>query len=226
VHATARSDDGVAVGAVARARFPMLTLALIVVAYICGSIPTGILVSRRRGVDPRDIGSGNIGATNVARAAGTTAGIVTLIGDAAKGLVPVLVAGRCGLPPAGIALVGVAAFLGHLYSCFLAFDGGKGVATALGVLLGLAPGATAILVGIFLVVVAITRYVSLASMLAAVLAAPVALALGRPAPTVAVAVVIGVLVVVRHRDNIRRLRFRTEPRIGAARPSPMDSGIA
>ena len=107
----------------------MLAFALVALAYLCGSIPTGVLLSRRRGVDPRDIGSGNIGATNVARAAGTTAGLLTLVGDTLKALLPVLVAKSLGLPSAAVALVGVAAFLGHLYSCFLGFDGGKGVAT-------------------------------------------------------------------------------------------------
>src|SRR5437870_2915467 len=107
----------------------MAALALIVVAYLCGSIPTGVLLSRRRGVDPRDIGSGNIGATNVARAAGPTAGVLTLVGDTLKALLPVLVAQRFGLGAGALALVGLAAFLGHLYSCFLGFDGGKGVAS-------------------------------------------------------------------------------------------------
>jgi acyl phosphate:glycerol-3-phosphate acyltransferase len=204
----------------------MLTLALIVLAYIFGSIPTGVLVSRRRGVDPRDIGSGNIGATNVARAAGSTAGLITLAGDAGKGLVPVLIASSAGVSHSGLTLVGLASFLGHLYSCFLGFDGGKGVATALGVFLGLAPFGTAVLIGVFVLVLAATRYVSLASMLAAAISAPVLLALGYPGETVAVALVIGALVTFRHRDNIRRLRFRTEPRIGVARSSPADSGLA
>jgi glycerol-3-phosphate acyltransferase PlsY len=204
----------------------VVTLALIAFAYLCGSIPTGVLVSRRRGVDPRDIGSGNIGATNVARAAGRTAGLVTLAGDAAKGLIPILVASRVGVSHPALTLVGLAAFLGHLYSCFLGFDGGKGVATALGVFLGLAPLGTAMLIGMFLLVLTFTRYVSLASMLAAITSAPLLLALGYPRETVAVALVIGVLVTFRHRDNIRRLRFRTEPRIGMARSSPADSGLA
>src|SRR5947199_8360762 len=99
----------------------MTTVAVVVFAYLCGSIPTGVLLSRRRGVDPRDIGSGNIGATNVARAAGATAGLLTLLGDALKGLVPVLVAKSLGLASTAVAVVGLAASLGHLYSCFLGF---------------------------------------------------------------------------------------------------------
>ncbi|MBI3770921.1 MAG: glycerol-3-phosphate 1-O-acyltransferase PlsY [Deltaproteobacteria bacterium] len=204
----------------------MLALALLVVAYLCGSIPTGVLLSRRRGVDPRDIGSGNIGATNVARAAGPAAGLLTLAGDTLKGLLPVLIAGALGLSSTTIALVGLAAFLGHLYSCFLGFDGGKGVATTLGVLIGLAPSCAALLAAAFVLTIALARYVSLASLLAAALTAPLLLALGYPAATVLVGLVMSALVTLRHRDNIRRLRFGTEPRIGVARPSEADSGLA
>jgi glycerol-3-phosphate acyltransferase PlsY len=205
---------------------PVLAVALVVLAYLCGSIPTGVLLSRRRGVDPRDIGSGNIGATNVARAAGPAAGLLTLAGDTLKGLVPVLLAGKVGLSSPAIAVVGLAAFFGHLYSCFLGFDGGKGVATALGVLVGLAPLCAALLVAIFALTIALTRYVSLASLLAAFLTAPLLLALGYDTATVLVGLVTSVLIALRHRDNIRRLRFGTEPRIGVVRPSEMDSGIA
>jgi glycerol-3-phosphate acyltransferase PlsY len=204
----------------------MTLLALLVLSYLCGSIPTGVLLSRRRGVDPRDVGSGNIGATNVVRAAGATAGVLTLIGDLVKGLVPVLIARRIGLSSAGVALVGLSAFFGHLYSCFLGFDGGKGVATALGVLLGAAPLGALILVGVFVVTLAFTRFVSVASLLSAALAAPLLLALGYPTATITIAVVTGALVARRHRDNIRRLRFGTEPRVGVAKVSSLDSGVA
>ncbi len=204
----------------------MTLLALIVLGYLSGSIPSGVLLSRRRGVDPRDVGSGNIGATNVARAAGTLAGTLTLIGDLLKGLVPVLIARRIGLSHGAIALVGLSAFFGHLYSCFLGFGGGKGVATALGILLGAAPLGALILVGAFLATLALTRFVSVASLLAAALAAPLLLTLGYPAATVATALVTGALVAYRHRDNIRRLRFGTEPRVGVAKVSGFDSGVA
>jgi len=204
----------------------MAFLAVVVLAYLAGSIPTGVLLSRRRGVDPRDVGSGNIGATNVARAAGPAAGLLTLAGDLLKGLVPVLLARRIGLSNAAVAAVGLSAFLGHLYSCFLGFDGGKGVATALGVLLALAPFGALILVGVFLATVAATRFVSLASLCAAALACPLLLILGYPPGTVAVAAATAALVTYRHRDNVRRLRFGTEPRIGMARVSSVDSGVA
>jgi glycerol-3-phosphate acyltransferase PlsY len=204
----------------------MTSLAVMVFAYLCGSIPTGVLLSRRLGVDPRDVGSGNIGATNVARAAGATAGVLTLVGDLLKGLIPVLIARRIGLTPAAVAVVGLSAFFGHLYSCFLGFDGGKGVATALGVLVGAAPLGAAILVGMFLLTVGLTRFVSVASILAATLAFPLLLALGYPAATVGIGIVTGALILFRHRDNIQRLRFGTEPRLGMARVSSVDSGVA
>ena len=204
----------------------MTLIALIVIAYLCGSIPTGVWLARRRGVDPRDIGSGNIGATNVARAAGKTAGFLTLIGDTLKGLLPVAVATKLGVGEEGRALVALAAFTGHLYPCFLGFQGGKGVAVALGVLLGLAPLGMAVAVPTFLVIVAVTRYVSLGSILAAAVSPAVLAALGYPYPTTLVALVMGVWIGFRHRDNIRRMRFGTESRVGSRPPIFPDSGYA
>jgi acyl phosphate:glycerol-3-phosphate acyltransferase len=204
----------------------MVLVLLIAVAYLCGSIPTGVLLARRSGVDPRDIGSGNIGARNVARAAGNLLGFLTLIGDAAKGLLPVLLATRAGVGDGGAAIVALAAFTGHLYPCFLGFEGGKGVAIALGVLLGLAPLGMAIAVLVFVLAAGISRYVSLGSMLAAAVT-PIVLAwLGYPIPTVLVALVMGVWITIRHRDNIRRLRFGTEARIGGRPSTFSDSGYA
>jgi glycerol-3-phosphate acyltransferase PlsY len=203
-----------------------ILIVLIAFAYLCGAIPTGILLSRRHGVDPRDVGSGNIGAANVARAAGVTAGVLTLVGDVAKGVVPVLIAKEAGYGSPAVALTGLAAFLGHLYSCFLQFQGGKGVATALGVLLGLAPTAMTIVLPIFLVALAASRYVSLASMVAAA-ATPLVLAiLGYDSAMVVVAMMIATLIILRHRDNIRRLRFGTEARLGVRPTSTADSGVA
>lgn len=204
----------------------MTLAAMIIIAYLCGSIPTGVWLARRRGVDPRDIGSGNIGATNVARAAGKAVGLLTLTGDTLKGLLPVFLATSLGVGEVGRALVALAAFAGHLYPCFLGFEGGKGVAVTLGVLLGLAPLGMAIAVPTFLVTVAFTRYVSLGSIIAAAVT-PVALAaLGYPYPTTLVALVMCVGIAYRHRDNIRRMRFGTEARVGG-RPSTFpDSGYA
>jgi glycerol-3-phosphate acyltransferase PlsY len=201
-------------------------LLLLLSAYLFGSIPTGVWLSRRRGVDPRDIGSGNIGATNVARAAGVATGLMTLAGDALKGLLPVVIAMRAGYGEPIVALAGFAAFIGHLYSCFLRLQGGKGVATAFGILLGLAPLTMAIVVPLFTLVAALSRYVSVASLLAAGLTPLVLIALRYPPATTAVGLAAGLLIIVRHRDNIRRLRFGTEARMGTARASRADSGVA
>ncbi len=202
-----------------------LTL-LLAFAYLTGAIPTGVLAARRHGVDPRDVGSGDIGSANVTRAAGLAAGVVTFAGDLTKGLLPILIAKRAGYSAPELALTALATFLGHLYSCFLRFDGGKGVATALGALLGLAPAAMAIVLPLFLGAIALTRYVSLGSMLAAAATPIVLVALDYDGAIVVVGMMIAALIILRHRDNIRRLRFGTEARVGVRRTSAADSGVA
>jgi glycerol-3-phosphate acyltransferase PlsY len=190
----------------------MLAAFLVVAAYLCGALPTGVWVGRRAGVDVRRSGSGNIGATNVARTAGARAAVLTLGGDIAKGLIPVLVARELGMVPAVIATVGLGAVLGHIYSVFLHFSGGKGVATAFGVFLGMAPAAAAVSVVVFVALALVTRYVSLASMLAA-FALPIAsAAMGYATPICGAALAVAVVVVLRHRDNLSRLRQGVEPK--------------
>lgn len=185
---------------------------LIAAAYLCGSLPTGVWAGRWAGVDVRRAGSGNVGATNVARTAGTRPALLTLIGDIAKGFVPVLLARALLTHQMLIALVGLAAFFGHLFSIFLRFSGGKGVATAFGVFLGLAPAAAAVSAVIFATVAVWTRYVSLASLLAAA-ALPLATAvLGYRYPVWSAALIVAAAIVVRHRDNLWRLRHGNEPR--------------
>lgn len=203
-----------------------ILLGLMALAYLSGSIPTGVWLARRRGVDPRDIGSGNIGARNVARAAGNTLGVLTLFGDALKGFLPVLLADRLGMSDGACALVALAAFTGHLYPCFLSFQGGKGVAIALGVLLGLAPLGMAVAVSVFVLTVALSRYVSLGSILSAAVTPLVLAFLGYPPTTTLVALVMGVGIAIRHRDNIRRIRFGTEARLGSRTSTFPDSGYA
>src|SRR5271155_1421946 len=117
----------------------MIEALLIIGAYLVGSIPTGVIVGRMRGFDPRAVGSGNIGTTNVVRAGGTSAAVLTLVGDTLKGAIPVLIARAAGLPAAAIAWVGLAAFIGAICSVFLGFRGGKGIAAALGIWLPLSP---------------------------------------------------------------------------------------
>jgi len=188
---------------------------LTVAAYLLGSIPTGLLLAKAFGVDIRSTGSGNIGATNVYRTLGRSVGVMTLIGDCLKGLVPVLLAKYLHLPDVWIAVVGLAAFLGHVYTVFLGFKGGKGVATALGVFLGVAPMAVGGALLIFVATVWWSRYISLGSILAAaVMPVFVALFDGRP-PLVLMTVVVAALVVWKHKENIKRLREGTENRFKA-----------
>ena len=187
---------------------------LVIFSYLLGSVPSGLIIGKLSGLDVRKAGSGNIGATNVARLLGKTGGLLTLVGDTAKGFIPVLVVQQMGFSYLVTALVGVAAFLGHLYPIFLKFKGGKGVATSFGVLLGLAPLATMILLVVFAAVAFTTRLVSLSSMVTAV-AAPLVLWLFYYSPTyVIVTAFMALMIVFRHYANIQRLLNGTEPRFG------------
>jgi glycerol-3-phosphate acyltransferase PlsY len=183
--------------------------------YLLGSVPFAVIVSRAFHLaDPRSFGSGNPGATNVLRSGNKLAALLTLLGDAAKGWLAMFVATKVGADETAIAVAGLAAFLGHVFPFTLRFKGGKGVATALGVLLGFSGALGGITAGIWLAVVAITRYSSLAA-LAAAAAAPVVTwwLLGRIEATVAVTLMCAVLI-YRHQNNIRRLLAGSEGRIG------------
>lgn len=193
-----------------------LTLTFAVLAYLIGSIPFAVLTSRMFGLaDPRSYGSGNPGATNVLRSGKKSAAILTLLGDALKGTLAVWLMARFGSDaPAAIAVAGIAAFLGHLYPVTLGFKGGKGVATAIGVL-GAFSGWLALGCAItWALVAAIFKYSSLAALVASI-AAPVLahLLIGEPAITGA-CIVMALFLVYRHRANIKRLMAGTEPRIG------------
>ncbi len=198
-----------------------------VAAYLLGSIPTGYLVARAKGVDIRAAGSGNIGATNVLRVLGKPAGVLVLLADAAKGflacwllpnLVPLVLgapAGESAAARSGLAMAGgVAAIVGHNYTCWLRFKGGKGVATSAGVFLALAPLAVAILLVTWLVIFGLSRYVSVASVAAAVLLPLAVWLTGGGGVLTAVAVALGALAIYKHRSNLRRLRDGTEHRFG------------
>lgn len=183
--------------------------------YLLGSVPFAVIVSRAfRLADPRSFGSGNPGATNVLRSGSKKAAMLTLLGDAAKGWLAMFVAARVGAGDTAIAVAGLAAFLGHVFPFTLKFRGGKGVATALGVLLGFSAALAGITAAIWLSVVLITRYSSLAA-LAAAATAPVLTAwlLGRTETTILVGAMCGVLI-LRHRGNIRKLLAGTESRVG------------
>ena len=191
-----------------------LTLGLVAaLAYLLGSIPFGVVVTRALGLgDVRAIGSGNIGATNVLRTGNKGAAAATLVLDAAKGGVAVLIA-RALTAEDGAQLAALAAFLGHLYPVWLGFRGGKGVATHLGTLLALAWPAGLLACATWLAAAAVFRYSSLAGVLA-VAAAPVWLGITGRLEAVALAVVLAALVWWRHRANLARLAAGTEPKIG------------
>lgn len=186
-------------------------------AYLLGSIPSGLLIAKSKGIDLRRMGSGNIGATNVFRCVGKSLGILALFLDAAKGFVPAFVFPRLlEAPPNWLALAcGVAAVVGHNWPIWLGFKGGKGVATSAGMLLGIAPAATGLGLLAFAVTLALTRYASLGSMVAAgvVPVAYVALASTVDPLTAVALAIIGLLVIYKHRANIGRLRRGQEPRL-------------
>lgn len=194
---------------------PLAYLLLIPAAYLIGSVPTGIIMSRfLGGADPRTAGSKNIGATNVGRTSGKAAGILTLAGDIAKGALPVFAATRLHPDAAFISSVGVAAFIGHLYPVYLGFKGGKGVATAFGIITVICPLAAVLSAAVFFAAVFVKRYVSLASMASSAML-PVFLSFipeGRD--YVVMGAIVGVLIILKHRDNIKRLAAGTENRIG------------
>jgi acyl phosphate:glycerol-3-phosphate acyltransferase len=189
----------------------MIETLLIVGAYIVGSIPTGVIVGRIRGFDPRTVGSGNIGTSNVARAGGVSAAAITFAGDVLKGALPVVVARSAGFPTHTIAWTGLAAFIGSICSVFLRFRGGKGVAAALGVWLGIAPLALLFALAAFGVIFALSRTMSLASMSAAIVLPPVVAAMGLHRQYLLLAIVMTALVIFRHRENIQRIARGEEP---------------
>lgn len=195
------------------------SLVAVVAAYLVGSLSFAVIVSRVFGLaDPRTYGSKNPGATNVLRSGNKGAAVLTLLFDAVKGWVPTVLAlqhaDALAWPAASVVAVGVAAFLGHLWPIFFRFEGGKGVATAAGVLLGLSPWLGLATLGVWLLVAIVFRYSSLASIVAAV-AAPFLYAalVGLDAGAVGVAVM-SLLLLWRHAPNIRKLLAGTESRIG------------
>jgi glycerol-3-phosphate acyltransferase PlsY len=188
--------------------------------YLMGAFPTGILLSKLRGIDITQQGSGNVGATNVARVMGKKFGILTLMGDLFKGSLGILLARLFGASELFVAVVAVALVFGHCFSIPPILKGGKGVATALGVLLAFEPVLALVAAGVFGAVFALWRIVSLASISAALLVPAVALTCGY-SDTVAVAlVIIGLTLVARHDENIKRLIEGREPTFTLKRPSP------
>ena len=205
----------------------MTALLCVIGGYLAGSIPFAIVVSRvLRLPDPRSYGSKNIGATNVLRSGNRLAALLTLLGDAMKGWAAVLVARFAGLPEELVALTGFAAFLGHLFPVWLRLRGGKGVATAAGVLIAFdwRIGVAAIVA--WLVVVAATRYSSVGALVAAVAAPIAAWMIAGPGPVFAAVVAMAVLLVARHHTNIAKLLRGEESRIGAKKPDPTKEAVS
>ncbi len=184
-------------------------------AYLLGSVPTGLLLGKLYGIDVRNEGSGNIGATNLYRTVGRKVGIMTLLGDCLKGMIPVLLAWKLGLIEPMQAWVGLAAFCGHVFSIFLLFKGGKGVATALGVYLALAPLAVLGALAIFILLVAIWRYISLGSIVAAAIMPVIIWFMPHTRELLFSAAIISTIVIIKHHANISRLASGTENRFKA-----------
>ncbi len=192
------------------------TILLVLLAYLLGSLPFAVIVSKLYGLDdPRSHGSGNPGATNVLRTGSKSAALLTLLGDASKGWLAVWLAGRLGGETLTVAIAGVAAFVGHVYPVFLKFRGGKGVATALGVLAGWSGALALVTIVAWVLTAALMRYSSLAALVAA-MAAPIAAGFMIGSIEIVTAVtVMSALLIWRHRANIQRLLNGTESRIGS-----------
>ena len=198
-------------------------------AYLIGSLSFAVIVSLAMGLnDPRTYGSGNPGATNVLRSGNRAAAVATLLLDALKGFVPVVLVKEFGMPygldEGTIALVGLAAFLGHLWPVFFGFKGGKGVATAAGVLLGLNPWLGLATLATWIIIAVFTRYSSLAAVVAAVFAPFYQILIWGGGPIAVAVALMGMLLVYRHRSNIEKLLKGTESKLGkkaaGAAPAP------
>ena len=201
----------------------MITVLLILIAYVLGSIPNALWVGKTfKNIDVREHGSKNTGSTNAARVLGPKLGIFTLILDILKGALPTylgivlgadLLTRMTGIDKLDIIVIGMAAILGHTFSLFLKFKGGKAVATTLGVFLVLVPYAILILLVVFFVIFGLTKYVSLASIVSAV-ALPITVYLTtRHIPLTILGIIIGLLVIIRHKENIKRLINGTESKL-------------
>ena len=182
-------------------------LFVVLFGYLLGSVPTGLLLAKVFSkVDPRKTGSGNIGATNIFRTAGKGLGILTLVGDILKGMIPIVIASWLGLPDLWIAIAGLSSFLGHIFPIFLGFKGGKGVATALGVYLIISTTSVLIEVLLFVGIVWRWRYISLGSICCAT-TIPILIAFFRSDSQAyfIVSVIMAALILYRHQENIVRL---------------------
>lgn len=191
---------------------------VLVACYLLGAIPFGVIVGKvTRGIDIRDFGSGNIGFTNVLRTLGFGPGLVVMLSDTGKGLAAVMLCRWFGMSDYWIVVGGLLSVLGHSFSIFLRFGGGRAVATSLGIMIGLTPVIAGIAFVLWLILIGLTRYVSLSSIVAAVTVPTLAIVWKDqhvPLPYQLVAVIASTLIVVKHRPNIKRLLNGTESRLG------------
>ena len=194
----------------------MKTLFLVFAAFLLGSIPTGKIIAGRLGVDLRKTGSGNIGATNVLRSTGKLPALLTLLGDMAKGSLAVLLARYFGAGVWDEGIIGIAAVVGHNYSIFLGFRGGKGVATSLGVLLVYAPLAGLATIIIWLLTVLASRISSLGAIVSFI-TLPLSIYFLDSKEKLFISCIMSIILLMRHKDNIFRLIRGTEPKVGSAR---------
>ncbi len=211
----------------------LLIIVFVTLGYLLGTVPTGLLVARWRGVDIRRSGSGNIGATNVLRAVGPFAALVVVLVDPLKGVIAVALPMLLGLDPWIVSATAIATVLGNTFNIFLGFRGGKGIATSLGVFLVIDPFVSVLAVLLFALTLWLTRYVSLASLLAVSGALLMLVArldadpdIAARAPTLTTALVLALLAFVRHRENVARLRAGSERRLGEPREPSTSTTVA
>jgi acyl phosphate:glycerol-3-phosphate acyltransferase len=187
----------------------------ILFGYLAGSVPFAFLLARRAGIDVRVAGSGNVGAANVLRTTGAWRAVAVMGLDVAKGAAAIIIVNLAAGGVSIAALTGAAAIVGHIYPVWLKFRGGKGVAVAAGVFSILSPIAASLAASVFLIIVWSTRYVSLGSIAATVALPPIAWWSGAPRAVVVMSIAAAVLILFRHRANLRRLRLGTERRVGS-----------
>jgi len=187
---------------------------LSLIAFLMGSIPVGLIVAKIKGVDLRKVGSGNIGATNVLRAIGKGPALITLAGDLLKGFIPVIIGGYILEDSLSTGMIGLSAILGHDFSIFLRFRGGKGVATSLGVLLAFSPVVAVLTIIIWIIIVFMTRYSSLGAIVSFLLLPLNIYVFDYSYNKFVVSIFITLLLLFKHRGNLERLYKGREPRIG------------
>ena len=192
----------------------MEEIAAVALGYLVGSVPFAFLLARRRGVDLRVAGSGNVGAANVLRTSGVPNAVLAMCLDALKGALAVLVAQGLAAGPATPVAAGLAAIIGHIYPVWLGFRGGKGVATAAGVFGVLAPPAVGVAAAVFVLAVWTTKYISVGSMAAAITLGVAAAATEAPPPVIVGAGLSALIIIHRHRGNLARVMAGTERRVG------------